>query len=466
MPTSSALDNSFTLRSQLAQFRAAWRTGSKGWASDDMQAESHALSLPETRLPKLLKLTIFCLSGSALLFVGWAAVTPVKEVARTEGKVVPSGYSQLVQHLEGGLVQGILVHEGDFVRKGQELVQLDGVGMEEDFREQQALVEALALQAERLHAVVEGRKPDFSSLSRNQSTISEQRRMYDSTVGSRDSERAVLNEQIAQKHSVIKRLRQELQTAQSNFGVAKENQQIYNRLSGDKLVSRTAVLRTQEEMNSRQGDVNRLSRQMQEAAQELTEYQRRRDAQGASQKDAAYSDLHRVETELAQARENLAKRSNRVGRLLVRAPVMGYVKGLRLNTIGAVIPAGETLMEIVPAEEQLVVEARIMPQQVGRVEVGQQVQVKVDSYDYVRYGSIPATLESISAMTFTDEMRGEDYYKGRIKLSRNYAGPNSSANPVLPGMTVDADIVTGEKTVLGYLLKPIQRAMQNAMSEQ
>jgi HlyD family type I secretion membrane fusion protein len=123
-------------------------------------------------------------------------------------------------------------------------------------------------------------------------------------------------------------------------------------------------------------------------------------------------------------------------------------------------------MEIVPGDEQLIVEARILPQQVGRVAPGQTVQVKVDSYDYVRFGTIPGTLESISAMTFTDEVRRQDYYKGRIRLSKSYAGAVPGANPILPGMTVDADIVIGEKSILGYLLKPIQVAIHNALTEQ
>ncbi len=433
---------------------------------DDVSTLSQSQAFKETSLPKLLTLTMATLSVSTLAFIGWSAITPVKELARTEGQVVPTGYSRLVQHLEGGLVREILVHEGDFVQKDQVLVRLDGAGTEEDLREQEARVRGLSLQHERLRALLEGRKPDFSRFPADKSDIAEQQKMFDTAQEARRRERAVLEEQIAQKETAITRIEQSLATAKSNLALSGESQAIYAKLAKDGLTARTTYIKKQEEYNSREGDVSSLSRQKEEATDELTEYRQRLDALTAQQRDSAYSELHRVESDLAQASENLKKRQDRVGRLDVRSPVMGYIKGLKLNTIGAVIPAGQTLMEIVPVEEQLVVELKIMPQQIGRVETGQTVQVKIDSYDYVRFGTIEGRLESISATTFTDEARREDYYKGRVRMAKSYAGHVPGLHPIIPGMTVDADIVTGEKSVLAYLLKPIRSAMYNSMTEQ
>jgi len=462
----SSTHDAFTAGRELRTLRQAMRDYYRRWFMDDLSSVSQSMALEETRLPRLLKLSIITLSSATGLFLVWAAITPVKELARTEGQVLPSGYSQLVQHLEGGLVKAILVHEGDFVQKEQLLVQLDGAGLLEDFREQQALVEALSLQAELLHALIDNRVPDFSAIRTSEKAIAQQQHMYETMRDSRRSEALVIDAQIAQKSTIITRLGQALETARSNLAVSHESRQIYTNLAKQGLVARTTALRKQEELNSKLGDVNSLTQQLEESKRELGEFQQRRESLTGQQRDSAYNDLHKVESDLAQARENLKKRSDRVERLDVRAPVMGYVKGLRINTIGSVIPAGQTLMEIVPVDEKLIVEARILPQQVGRVNVGQTVQVKVDSYDYVRYGAIPGTLESISAMTFTDEIRRQDYYKGRVRLARSYAGQQPGVHPVMPGMTVDADIVTGEKTVLGYLLKPIQVAVHNALSEQ
>ena len=443
----------------------------RNWAHDNVGEASQSMELKETHLPRLLTLTMIVLSGATLLFITWAAVTPVKELARTEGQVLPAGYSQLVQHLEGGLVREILVHEGDFVQKDQLLMRLDGAGLEEDFQEEKAHVESLSLQAERLQALLDGRAPNFdnpafAALPQSVAQVAEQKRIYQSMSDAQASERAVIEEQISEKVKIVARLKQQLATSYRNLDVAKENSQIYADLNGKGLTSRTSYLKKTQELNSQQGEVSTLSGQLEESKRELDEYQHRREALIAQQRDTAYTELSKVKSELAQANQNLKKREDRVSRLEIRAPVMGYVKGLRINTIGSVIPAGQTLMEIVPVDEQLVVETRILPQQVGRVAIGQEVQVKVDSYDYVRFGTIPGTLESISAMTFTDEIRRQDYYKGRVRLTKNYAGSMPGAHAILPGMTVDADIVVGEKSVLGYLLKPIQVAMRNAMTEQ
>ena len=464
--TYTSANQPFTFRRQFNMTVRAFRRSYAHWFVDDLNSVSQSMALSETRLPRLLKLSIITLSSATFLFIFWAALTPVKELARTEGQVLTDGYSQLVQHLEGGLVRAIFVHEGDFVQKGQLLVQLDGAGLEEDFHEQQALVESLSLQAELLHALLDGRAPNFTSIHASEKAVAQQNHMYETTRETRLAERAVLDEQIAQKQTAITRLTQALGTARSNLSVSREGKGIYNSLESQGLVSRSNALKKQEEYNSRQGDVNSTSQQLEEARRELSEYQRRREALASQQRDSVYIDLHKVESDLAQALENLKKRNNRVDRLEVRSPVMGYIKGLRINTIGSVIPAGQTLMEIVPIDEKLIVEARILPQQVGRVAVGQEVQVKVDSYDYVRYGAITGRLKSISAMTFSDEVRRQDYYKGRVELNKNYAGAQPGVHAILPGMTVAADIVTGEKTVLAYLMKPIQVAVRNAMTEQ
>lgn len=454
-----------TMHRQIMMLVRSLRRAYHRWFSDELGGVSQSMALPETHLPRLLTLSIATLSGATFLFILWAALTPVKEIARTEGQVLPSGYNQLVQHLEGGLVKAIMVHEGDFVQKDQLLLQLDGAGLQEDFNEQQALVEALSLQGEMLHAILEDRAPDFTGLGSGKS-IEQQQRAYETMRDARADERAVLDEQIVQKRAAITRMEKGLATARSNLGVSQESKGIYSSLEAKGLVARTTSLKKQEELISRQGDVNSMEQQLAGARAELKEFERRSEALVSQQRDSAFGDLHKVESDLAQAMENLKKRNDRVARLEVRAPVMGYVKGLRVNTIGSVIPAGQTLMEIVPVDAQLIVEARILPQQIGRVSAGQEVQVKVDSYDYVRFGTIPGELESISAMTFTDEARQQDYYKGRVRLSRNYAGAQEGSHIVMPGMTVDADIVTGEKTVLGYLLKPIQIAAHNAMTEQ
>lgn len=432
---------------------------------DDIDDLGQSLGLEETHLPKLLKFSIMLFSASTFAFLIWAGFTNVKELARTEGQVIPAGYSQIVQHLEGGLVREILVHDGDFVQQDQVLARIDGAGTEEDLREQEELVQSLTLQALKLRALIDGKEPDFASANASKDEVAEQQRMYVATRNARGGEKTILREQIAQRYQTIERLKQSLATAQANLGVAQESKDIYEGLEAKGMAARTALLAKQQEYNSRSGEVESIRKQIDEAQSELSEYNKRLSSLSMQQQDSAYTDLNRVESELSQARESLKKRSDRVTRLEVKSPVTGYVKGLKLNTIGSVIPAGQTLMEIVPAEETLVVEVRIPTEQIGRVAIGQPVQVKVDSYDYVRFGTVDGKLDYVSAMTFTDEARNE-YFKGRVTLARSNIGPALSNHKIIPGMTVDADIVIGEKTVLAYLLKPIRSAIYNSFTEQ
>jgi adhesin transport system membrane fusion protein len=196
----------------------------------------------------------------------------------------------------------------------------------------------------------------------------------------------------------------------------------------------------------------------------IAEFRQRLQLASATHRDQMHDRLEKVRTELVQSEEIISKLEHRVQRLEILSPVRGIIKGLVVNTISGVIQPGEPLMYIVPYDEALVVEARIPPQYIGRIHTGQAVQVSISSYDFARYGVLEGTLERVSATTFRDSRDGR-YYKGRIRLSRNYVGAESENNRILPGMTVIANIITGEKTVMDYMLKPIRTAVQTALSE-
>jgi membrane fusion protein, adhesin transport system len=195
----------------------------------------------------------------------------------------------------------------------------------------------------------------------------------------------------------------------------------------------------------------------------IREYQDRLSSLDAGFTDDASQKLDGILAAQAQNRELAAKIRERVDRLGVRAPVHGTVKGLTVNTTGNVVQPGQTLMEILPADAPLVVSLKIPPQYIGHIRPGQSVQVKFSSFDFSRYGALPGTLEFISAASFSGE-RGERYFQGRVQLARNYVGEDSR-NIIIPGMTVMADIITGDKTVLQYLLKPIRNTISTAFIE-
>lgn len=423
-----------------------------------------SVKMEEAVNPHIVRLTMILISFSILVFILWAAFTEVNEMARAEGEVVPQGFVQVVQHLDGGLVREILAGEGDLVDEGQVLVRIDDGGAHHDMAESQALQTALEMQSERLHAFVEDRDPDFLSFKADAGAIEKQRRTFISMMHAREKEQHVIEDQIAQKREVLNTMKARQETLNKNIEISKELMGMTEQLKKRGSVSQKDYLETKQGLNELQGDLAEAQADIAGAQSTLAEFSNRLSSLNAKHRDEVYSQLNEIESELKQNREVLTKLKNRVARLDIRAPVAGVVKGLKLNTIGGVVEPGRTLMEIVPIDKTLVVEARILPSDIGHVKVGQEVRVKVRSFDFSRYGALDGTLEFLTATTFMDD-KNKPYYRGRVSLSQNYVGNAIGKNAILPGMTVEADIVTGKKTILAYLLKPIHLSLRSALSE-
>ncbi len=403
-------------------------------------------------------------SIAVLGFIGWAGFTNINEVARTPGEIAPQGMAQLVQHLEGGLVREILVAEGETVARGDLLLRLDGTGIQEDLARARNRAVHLDLQEERLRAFIDGRAPDFSTFSGvEEASIRDQQALYDSSIAAWQKERHILRDQLQQKQQYLEAIESELQTAFSNFTIT---QDLYNRrriLNDQGYVSDIMLLETRQALNNYRGALRQLEHRIERARTEIGEFDNRLGSLDARYLSDARERLDSVMADQAENREILEKLRERRARLDVRAPVRGLVKGLAVNTVGGVVYAGQVLMEIVPLDEELIVQVRIPPQHIGHVRRGQAVNVKFSSFDFSRYGYVPGALEHISATTFRGE-GGERYYMGRVQLQRHYVG-DDPRNVVMPGMTVMADIITGRKTILDYLLKPVHLAVRTSFSE-
>lgn len=432
---------------------------------DQLRYLSHSVRLQESLPTHMARLTLGVISLTVFAFIGWAAAANVNEVARVPGEVTPQGFQQVVQHLEGGIVQEILVEEGMLVNKGDVLLRLSGTGVNEDLGQVEERRLSLELQAERLKAFIEDRKPDFSKFSKvDPAQIENQKKMYQSMLDARQSERDVLNEQIRQKQNSMRALQSRRNAIAKNLDITNDLLARKQELYSNGYVSKIGFLETQQDANALSGENQQLGAQIEEARAGLKEYKDRLSSLDASYRDDAWKQLESAEGELAQNSKIVDKLKNKVDRLDVTAPERGLVKSLSINTVGGVVAPGQTLMEIVPLDRPLIVDVRIMPRHIGHLRVGQPVQVKISSFDYSRYGAVPGELEYISASTFQGE-QGERYYRGRVRLSQNYVGNHPDQNIVMPGMTVMADMITGDKTILQYLLKPIQNSIQTAMSE-
>ena len=426
---------------------------------------SQSARLEEAVNPMVVRLTSITICASVLAFLGWASITSINEVARAPGEVTPQGFQQVVQHLEGGLVQEIKVAEGQVVQKGQVLMVLDGVGTQQDLERAKSEQVFLSMQKERLQAFVDGREPNFTKwLPDQRSLVDDQNKIFQSMLQARKEERGIIEDQIAQKKQSIAILASRQDTVRKNLALSKDMYERRKDLYSNGYISHISFLQTEQELNALKGESNMVYNEIQQAKQEIKEYESRLQSLNSKYRDEAYQQMGQVDGLLAQNHEVLEKMSNRVGRLDVQSPVNGLVKGLTVNTVGGVIQPGQALMEIVPLDSQLVVEVRIPPQHIGHLKVGMPVQVKVSTFDFSRYGAITGKLEFLSPTTFMGE-RGERFYRGRVRLDKNYVGTNEAQNIILPGMTVMTDIITGDKTIMAYLLKPIHNSIKTAFTE-
>ena len=444
--------------------KTGWIKGSEMAPNEQVRYLSQSIVLEESVSPSVVRLTMFAISLIAVVFLVWANIAKVKEVTKTDGVVTTSGYARKVQNLENGIIAEILVENGNVIDQDQILIRLDSTGAQEDLLELQKRQIFLALEAERLRAFSVGKEPDFSKVEKaTDSMIEDQKNIYQGMNDAQQTDEKVLKEQIAQKKDDLTIYSNKYQIAMKNYNLAKETYELKKKTFEQGLMSKVELLESEQELVQQRGNVESSKTEVNQAKQAIEEYNNRFNSIGARAKEAVLQQLGRVEDEIARNKETLVKLRNRVERLHIKSPIRGVVKGLAVNTVGGVIIPGQILMEIVPLEEELIVENQISPYDIGHIRVGQNVSVRVDTFDAVRYGTVAGTLQSISATTFLDNT-GNSYYKGRVILAHNYVSQDQS-KVILPGMTVEADIITGEKTVMQYLLKPVQTAFRGAFSE-
>ena len=437
----------------------------KDRSPSDLNDLTRSVLYEEVPNQNLLRLTSLVIIVGFLFFVFWAAIANVNELSRTKGEILPSGYAQIVQHLEGGIVADIYVEEGDLVEEGQVLLSLGGIGVDQDWAALSERQTVLRLQAERLKALAYKEKPDFMMVEGiNDDVIKYQERLLETAREAAESEKKVLQDQLGQKQDMLERLEGEKVTAEKELRSATELFEMKKKLESQGSVSKKDVIDSERDVNKIEGEVVSIISQISEAQNAISEYQNRIQTQDVKMRDQILKDLEEINTQIAQNKETLGKLKDRRDRQSVRAPVRGLVKGLRVNTIGGVIGPGDPILEIVPLDSTLIVEAQISPREVGSLKVGQPARVKVSAFDFSRYGVIEGELEFISATTFSNDLK-ESYYKGRIKLNKDYVGTDPKRNLILPGMVVEVDIITGRKSVLAYLFKPVYTSLDTAFRE-
>ncbi|MCE1972556.1 HlyD family type I secretion periplasmic adaptor subunit [Enterobacter cloacae] len=386
---------------------------------DDVQASLLAQTTPGSRL--VLWLILAVLAGG----LAWAALAQVEEITQGEAKIISRSREQVIQSLEGGILAEMNVHEGDVVERGQPLMKIDPTRAESSYRE--ALSKAVSLRAAiaRLRAEAYGVPLEYDALTQDYPEVmAQETRAY-------EARRRALDESVVsltRSHALSVR---EISLAEP--------------LAAKGLLSEVELLR--------------MRRQANDILSQITERRNRYQSE-------ANAELIKLEHDLAQTSENLVGRADVVERTTLTAPVRGTVKNVRANTIGGVIQPGEPIMEIIPLEEQLLVEGKIRPSDVAFLRPGLRATVKITAYDYAIYGGLTGQVEHISPDTLRDDKKAaagrpdDTYYRVLVLTDSSALNAGGKALPIIPGMLATVEIKTGEKTILDYLLKPLLKARE------
>ncbi|MBF0621381.1 MAG: HlyD family type I secretion periplasmic adaptor subunit [Magnetococcales bacterium] len=426
---------------------------------------AQSVILEEAGLSRLVRMAILLVTAVVVTFILWASYSVIDEVAPAPGEVVPSSTVQIVQHLEGGIIQTIHVKSGDLVEKDSLLVTLDPAPVLAEFKQNQARLTALKLQQERIKAFIEERPPNFQAVPAEFTDIAtSQMNLLKAQNESLASQRELLHSQVLQRDARLKGIDEQEKIQNSQMKLVERELHLNEQGMDKGLVSQMTVLSTKREMQRVISELTRLHSERIQISQELKEMRRKLVDMDNTTRQEATRELSTITTEAAQVTKVIERLQDKVNRLKITSPLRGIIKELKVTTQSGVISPGGTIAEIVPVDKSRYAEVHINTRDIGHISTGQLVTIKVTTYDFARYGGITGRLEAISPATFTDD-NGQPYYLGKVRLDRNYVGTIPGTNEVLPGMAIQASIHTGSKTLMEYLLKPIVSSVNDSFRE-
>ncbi|MDD2267825.1 HlyD family type I secretion periplasmic adaptor subunit [Sulfuricurvum sp.] len=432
----------------------------------DLQYMSSLSEAILQKAPSASKKLIWLVSIAIAWLIIWASIADIDEITRGQGKIIPSQQLQVVQNLEGGIVSEILVKEGDFVKKGQVLLKIDDKNFASSYGESKLRYVELKAKQARLEA--EANDLPFEVPANESEDLQKQlkyeKSFYDSNKEQIQKTLQIFEEQIGQRENELKELEAKVAQMQRGYDLVTKEIKIMEPLTQKGLVSEVEFLQLRRQANAINGDLQAARLSIPRIKSTKEEAEKKKSEAILGFKNRAKKELNEAVAEMSRLTETQTSLEDRVKRTLVRAPMDGTIKQLLVNTVSGVVKPGMDILEIVPAEDTLLVEAKVKPSDVAYLVPGLKAMVKFTAYDFSIYGGLKGKLTFISADTLTNE-KGESYYVVHIKTDKNFLGDEKKPLPIMVGMTVTVDILTGKKTVLDYLLKPILKAKQNALRE-
>ena len=437
------------------------KAGPAGFRSFEQEADAVMSRGGTQRAQKIVRSAVVVL----LLLIVWASFAHVEEVTRGEGKVIPSRQLQVVQSLDGGVVSEILVQEGQVVEAGQLLLKIDETRATSGVRESAAQGFALRARQARLRALAEGAPfaPPAVRAGNDEERriVDEERLLYQNRLSELHTMLAINEQQLQQRQQELAEMRSRKSAAERQLDLSQQELVKTKPLLATGAVSEVDILRLERDMTRARGDTEQASAQIARVQAAIGEAQRKIQETELTFRNEARKDMADVMGKLNALNEGAVALADRVDKAQVKSPVRGRVQRLLANTVGGVLQPGKDIVEIVPLDDNLVLEAKVQPKDIAFIHPGQDATVKFTAYDFSIYGGLAAKVENISPDTVVDE-RGNAFYLVRVRTTR----PDfNDKMRVIPGMTAEVDVLTGKKTVMAYLLKPVLKAKAYALRE-
>ena len=453
-------------------------------SKDDLEMADDVYGAILTQTPTVHRLTIWSLAALFSCFLVWAYFAELDRVTRGEGKIIPSSQVQIIQSLDGGILQELYVTEGMQVTKGQLIARIDDTRFRSDMAQQTQEVDALRasiirLRAELGHVLVSdvpawqlqvkitksklvfpddlnANSPDL--VARNQDE-------YSTRLNNLKNQVAIQGQQIRQREQEVKEIISKISTLDSSLKLANRELKLTIPLAKKKIVPEIELLKLERTVNDIKGERSALSLLKPKVQSAFEEAVLNRLEAVLKYRTDTRAERNELQSKLSRLNEAQVGVKDKVSKALITSPVIGTVKTLHITTLGGVVQPGEVLLEIVPSEDKLLVETKIIPKDIAFLHVGLPAKVKITAYDFTRYGGLDGIVEHISADTTQDE-EGNSFYIVRVRTTESSMHSRSNKDmPIIPGMMTSVDVIISKRTVLEYILNPLLRAKELALKE-
>ncbi len=432
-----------------------------------LEAKADKFFETDDEMPLSKHMILLTIVFAVFFLIVWAWFAEIDEVTRGDGKIIPSSEIQVVQNLEGGIVEQFFVKEGDDVKAGQPLMQLRDVSAASDLGSNTARYYGLMATITRLQAEAEGKDilefpEDIVKVAPE--SVKEEMNTFNANKSRLQGQLRVLEEQLSQKRQEVSELTKKISDLENVISLSKEEKAMIEPLVKRGSAPKVELLQLERGIKEKETELNGVKLALPRTKSAVLEAQARINEVKKTAQAEAQSELSTKLIEMNSIKETLSALKDRKTRTEIKSPVNGTVKDIKINTVGGVVKPGEPLMEIVPRDDQLLVEARIKPSDIAFLYPGQKAVVKITAYDFSIYGGLDGEVVDISADSITNE-KGESFYRVKISTYENSLKRKGEILPIKPGMVASVDIMTGKKTILDYLLKPFKKTLENSLGE-